>query len=338
MARLVFSAGQQKLFLNEVADKLKLSADALGELVGISGRSFRDWMREKTIGTEKGLMKLSDLSGIKLPEVVEVREEFWSGRVFGSRAAKIRLKLYGPPGTTAGRARGGKVSQMRRKENPEYYRTLECKVENEFKSPSHSEELAEFVGVLLGDGCLTKRQCGISVSLKVDKPYSKYLRRMIYGLFGRKPSMLVYERWSVIVLLVTGVKFVKLLEGFGLKIGNKVANQVDIPDWIKANRDYYRSCVRGLFDTDGGSYFHVHSTGGYRYRHFGITFTSASEPLLDSFYKGVLVEGIGARLTGQNVMVYNMVGVRKFFDVFEPRNEKHRRRLEKHLNSPTRLD
>ena len=37
----------------------------------------------------------------------------------------------------------------------------------------------------------------------------------------------------------------------GLQTGNKVEKQVRIPDWIKAEREYFISCIRGLIDTDG---------------------------------------------------------------------------------------
>jgi len=44
----------------------------------------------------------------------------------------------------------------------------------------------------------------------------------------------------------------------GLVLGNKVKQQIDIPEWIKSNNNFSLACVRGIIDTDGCFYTNSH--------------------------------------------------------------------------------
>ena len=67
--------------------------------------------------------------------------------------------------------------------------------------------------------------------------------------------------------------FVKL----GLKTGNKVENQVGVPNWIKNNKNYCSSCLKGLFDTDGSIYLTSDK------KRIAMNFKNNSRPLVESF-------------------------------------------------------
>ena len=56
MSRLVFVKGEQRKFLQKVGCVLGLGSDELGKIVGISGRSFRDWVSEKVLGKKESLI------------------------------------------------------------------------------------------------------------------------------------------------------------------------------------------------------------------------------------------------------------------------------------------
>lgn len=338
MARLVFETGRQKAFFNEVRVSLDIGYDEIARKIDISGRSLRDWVYEKILGNKEKLVKLSELSGVSLPEILEEREEWWSGRVHGRKAALIRLKKYGIPGSIETRRKGGLISQINRRNNPEYYRSLGCNVANKFQKPNKSVKLAEWVGVVLGDGGLTRDQCQISLDLKSDREYAKTVAKLVERLFGFPPSVLEYYKSSLIRIVITGVDFVKMMNLFGMETGNKIAHQVSIPKWIKDNNLYYRACIRGLFDTDGGSFTHRHWVKSYKYRHFGLTFTSASKPLLQDFSNYLKIEDIKHAIGGVNIFIRDLHHVRKFFDIVKPSNTKHFKRLQLHLSSPTRLN
>jgi len=305
--------------------------------VGICGRNYRDWIHGKLLPRKDVIEKLSKMSEIPIPKIIEEREEWWSGRVNGKMGGLQRFKKYGLTLTKEDVVKGGHISQVKRAENPEYYRTLGCNVPTDFVIPPYCSELAEFLGIVLGDGGLTDGQCEISLHMIDDIEYAEHVRRLANKLFGARSSIYSYPKHNVIKVVISGVNFTKILEKFGLRMGNKIKHQVDIPTWIKDNPDYLRSCMRGLYDTDGGTFTHKHVVSGHKYVHFGITFTSASKPLLNSYKLGLRNNGFAIHGTNINVFLYGVKTTQGFFDVFQPNNPKSRARLDRYLAEVARV-
>lgn len=80
----------------------------------------------------------------------------------------------------------------------------------------------------------------------------------------------------------------RFLEIKCFKSGNKVKNNVPVPDWVKNKNSYVRACIRGLFDTDGCVYLDKHIIKGIKYQHVGLAFTNYNENIL-SFFKNSLI-------------------------------------------------
>lgn len=337
--RILLSKSDQIYFFKQIKLASGLNREALGRLVGISGRSFSDWTNAKTLPTKHGLTLLSREFSIEIPRILSVREEWWSGRLNGRNAALAKYKKYGYFGQLKGvdRSRGGFTSQQNRKHQPEYYKSIGCIVPNTFRNPIKSKKLAEFVGVVLGDGCLTRDQCQISLNSIDDRRYSQYLQVLIANLFDYTPSIILQKKQSLIRVIVSGVNFVNQMNTLGLKIGNKTKQEVDMPNWIKDNKNFYLSCMKGLFDTDGGTFIHRHWSGGHYYRHFGLTFTSASQPLLNSYSHGLTHIGVKHRKRTAHIYIDNMFFVKRFFQIVTPSNSKHLDRYQNHLSTPTRI-
>lgn len=337
MSRCIFEKGDQGQFLSQVKEKLNLSWGKIARRVNLSPRTIRDWEKEKFIGKKEILLKLSEMSNIALPPIIEERREWWSAYKHGRKGALSRLKIYGPPGTPESRKKGGLVSQQRRRENPEYYRRLGCIVRNEFKTPKPSMALAEFVGIMLGDGAITDSQVTISLSLKNDVQYGEYVKILLEKLFGRKPS--VYKRIDngTLIIQFSGVNFIEFCLKMGLVKGNKIRAQVDIPGWIKNNSSYYIACLRGLFDTDGCIYLHKHWTKGIRYRNLGLCFTSHSKPLLHSFNQGLLQLSFKTTIKPNRVFMYSQDQIQRFFEVVKPKNQYQVAKLRYHISNSRRL-
>lgn len=331
MTRLVLNKIEQREFLTGVCKELEINTEQAGDLVGICGRNYRDWINGKLLPRKDAIEKLGEMSGITIPTIFEEREEWWSGRVNGRVGGLRRIKKYGVTFTDADRIKGGHISQVRRLQNPEYYRKLGCSVPNIFRIPDLSEDLAEFLGIVLGDGGLTAGQCEISLHMIDDIEYSKHVQRLADKLFGAKSSISSYPKHNVIKVVISGILFTQLLEQFGLRRGNKIKHQVDIPGWIKENPAYLRACMRGLYDTDGGTFTHNHTVSGHKYKHFGLTFTSASRPLLHSFIDGLRQNGFSIHATPVNVFIYGVKTSQRFFEIFQPNNPKSRARLSKYL-------
>lgn len=118
-----------------------------------------------------------------------------------------------------------------------------------------SKELAEFIGIMLGDGNLGLynraykiRICGHSSK---DKDYLlKFVKPLAEKLFNEKFKTYIHNN-NCLYLMKDSKKIFATLIHFGLKSGNKKLNNISIPKWIFSSNEYVVACVRGLIDTDG---------------------------------------------------------------------------------------
>lgn len=72
-----------------------------------------------------------------------------------------------------------------------------------------------------------------------------------------------------------------------LLIGNKVEHQIDVPFWIKKSNVSVKSCLKGLFDTDGCLYVDKHNYKNKIYYNIGMNFTNRSLPILLFFKRSL---------------------------------------------------
>lgn len=329
MARVVFRKGEQRRFIERVEKVTGLSSEGLGELVGISGRSLRDWRSENLLGFQKVLLKLSDFSGISLPKILEIRPEYWSVHKAARKGAYARLKIYGPLGTFESCRKGGLVAQQRRRENPEKYRALGCSLRKKVACPSHSPELAEAFGILLGDGGISSRQVYITLNAIADKKYAVFVESLFKKLF--KIEVRRYKRSrgdNTIILAMSATNLVEFLVQKGLSVGNKVKQQVGVPGWISANRSYGIACVRGLMDTDGGIFNHRYKVNGKKYSYKKLCFGNRSVPILN-FVKNELENlGFNPKMReNRHVWLYNEKEVKAYLEKVGTHNQRLRRKL-----------
>jgi len=337
MARIKFyKKTDQEIFLTQVGKISGLNRLELAKKLGVSTRTLSDWRRNKFNFSEKSFNQCLNLAkGIFIPKY-KVLSDFWNVKEAGRKGGLVMFKKYGGPGTTKGRIKGGKVSQKRRRQKPEKYKLLGCKVKKDFRLGIYSEKIAELVGIIIGDGSITNTQLRIYLSKIVDREYAKFVFNLIKETVKTIPSWTEYK--NSICLTVSGVGMVEELERIGLKRGNKTIHQISFPNWIKRKKDYRIACVRGLFDTDGGLYFHRHTTKGRRYRNLGFCFTNYSKPIIDEFAKTLSLFNLNfKRVEGKRIYIYDINEVIRFIDVIGSNNRKNLQKLSFHLNSPKRL-
>ena len=120
-----------------------------------------------------------------------------------------------------------------------------------------SKELAEFIGIMIGDGNIWENDKGyyyinISGNLEKDKDYLiNYVNPLFKKLFKREMNIKINQKNKSIYLYIGDKNIVFTLKNFGLKSGNKKKNNIKIPRWIFEDKEYLRCCIRGLIDTDG---------------------------------------------------------------------------------------
>ncbi len=325
MKRVVLTKKDREQFFNDLLEKSKESLDSMAPRYGISGRTIRDWRRGKFLPSVEKLEVIANDFDLKLPPF-KTRSQYWYTKKGARKGALARMTLYGPPGTPKGRRKGGLISQQNRRENPEHYKQIGCIVRKKFKDFEKTERLAELFGILLGDGCITSNQIKITLHRVDDERYGQFVEKLISQEFGEKPSR--YERGNVFDYMLSGVGLVASLERFGLKKGNKIKQKVDIPKWILSEMSFAISCIRGLIDTDGGVYVHKHVVKNKEYLHFGLCFTSASRPLLESVHKILINAGVNAKMQGERrIYIYSFKEIIKYFKVIGSNNPKHKEKF-----------
>lgn len=120
------------------------------------------------------------------------------------------------------------------------------------KIPELDERLAEFIGVYLGDGTLTKYFVSISGDSRYDKNYFNYLLELMQNLFGIEAKIRKEKNHNVLILVAHSKKLCSFLkEEYGFEFGDKIKNNSLIPKKIFYNNNLSISCLRGLIDTDG---------------------------------------------------------------------------------------
>lgn len=148
--------------------------------------------------------------------------------------------------------------------------------------PTKCNELAEFIGIMLGDGGIhTPWQATITVNWVADKDYAEHVANLCYSLFNIYPSIYKRKKTNAAVIRLSSTSVVEYLIKLGLHRGNKLKQGLAIPEWIMRRRSYRLACVRGLVDTDGCIFMHKHKIKGKEYRNIGLTFTSYSPELIE---------------------------------------------------------
>jgi len=307
---------------------LKISFEEAATLCNLSERTIRDWHREKFSVDLKALRELCRKTKTSFPSNVKLKDDYWY-TVNGSSAGGIAVfKKYG---------RIGGDSEYRKKKWYEWWER-EGKYKDHpiintplpIKKPRKSKALAEFVGIVLGDGGISKSQISISFNSKDEKEYAKFVKSLIRRLFDVYVGTCFDKEYLSFDLLISRIKLIHFcIEKLDLKRGNKVKQQVDIPEWIKQNKSYLIACVRGLMDTDGCAFTHRYRVNGKLYSYKKLAFKNSSYPLIRSVYdflKNILLLHPRISKDFKEVRIESKRDVEKYFQLIGFHNPKNLKR------------
>ena len=327
--RIKFPNGKQGEFIKKL--ERQLSVKEMAKLCDRSERTIRDWRREKFLIDSKSLKTLCKKTNTSIPENMQIKDQYWYvllGAVSGGQATK---KKYGKP----------VVDEVYRKQkwhewweskgqyNKKWIvRSAPLKIEK----PAKSEKLAEFVGIVLGDGCISNNQLTITLHRKDDADYAKFVTQLIQKLFNVPVGIYKNKHALANSYVISRVELVRFcVNKLGLKIGHKVKQQVDVPDWIKNDISFSVACLRGLVDTDGSIFTHRYKVAGKYYKYKKLAFNNSSEPLV-IFANQLLTElNITNRTAqkGKEVRIDSVSDMKKYFKLVGSNNPKH---LKKYAN------
>ncbi len=186
----------------------------------------------------------------------------------------------------------------------------------------YSVDLAEFIGILLGDGHITPTQ--VTVTLGTKDEFIDYVAQLMKKLFGDTPKIITTNDNGKVVYIGSTV-LVRWLLAMGL-VFNKVKHQVGIPRWCLSRRSYMKRVIRGLIDTDGSV---------YRLRDgVQISFCNRSRPLLESARSILLNLGYSpSKISGYNIYLTRRGDLIKYFNEVGFSNRKHQKRFLEFTNN-----
>lgn len=240
----------------------------------------------------------------------------------GRLGARARLRQHGNPGTKAGRRKGGLNSLLTHNK-----RNTGFKIRKSIRIPKYSDRLAEFIGIVLGDGHVGLYQTSITTNSKTDLEHAQYIQSLIKELFKIKSTLSYKKNSDACTVTISSRNLCLFLGSNGLTGGNKIRDGVFIPDWIQKNKMYARECVRGLFDTDGCVYKDKHTVKGKEYASLCIAFTNASIPILNFVEKTLKNEGVASTRWGRHIRIRRAKDVCMYLQKIGFSNPKHLKKI-----------
>lgn len=321
--------GVQRNFILRSKKSLKITGVKLAKKLGIGQRTLSDWTKEKFNMSYVAAQTLSKISEVPFPSSHRVIK--WNDHLkkIGKLGGKNRVILYGKVvldeeyRNMKWKEWWGKVGQYKKK--PKNFQTI-----IKIKKPKRSELLAEFVGIMLGDGGINKYHISVTLSDK-EKKYILFVSKVIKKLFCVTPKIHKLSYAKAVQIVVNRKQLADFCHEIGLVRGNKVNQMVDIPTWIKENKKFSIACIRGLVDTDGCFYTNSYYSNGKKYSYFKIAFVSASKTLIDSVAKILINSGINFRVdrNHRDVRIESGQYVSKYIKEIGSHNHKHLEKIKK---------
>lgn len=199
------------------------------------------------------------------------------------------------------------------------------------KKPGHSLLLAEFMGIIVGDGHLSKYQTGVTTNSKTDKEHALFIQRLIRQLFAVSATVKEKINENAVSVVASSRALVNYLHSLGMPIGNKIESHITIPKWIMKNTAFQKAFARGLFDTDGCIYLDKHKTKKRTYLHMGWTITSYADTLIIDIIKMLRDLGFSPthKITQKSVFLRKQHEIQRYFQEIGTSNPKHLNRYQK---------
>lgn len=243
----------------------------------------------------------------------------------GSLGGIERNRLHGNPGTEDGRRKGGLNSLRTHRLKQSGFKRL-----SPIRRPRNSQALAEFLGILIGDGHLSPYWMSVTTNSETDREHAEFVQKMIWLLFGLRARIRKEKGQNALTVVVTAKNLVDFLHKKGMPKGNKLADNLCVPAWIKKSKSYKKSFLRGLFDTDGSVYQDFRTIKNKRYQGVCLLFSSASESLrkdVREILSALNYGPTGGVGTHRSIYLRKRANIVRYFKEIGTNNPKHQKRF-----------
>tara|TARA_Y100000310_G_scaffold345638_2_gene467597 strand:- start:20879 stop:21505 length:627 start_codon:yes stop_codon:yes gene_type:complete len=191
----------------------------------------------------------------------------------------------------------------------------------------YNSNLAEIVGIMLGDGCLYKdykNKYHSTVTFhKNEVAYKNYVKKLFEEYFGYKFYFkdLKFCNQLTNVSVFVGEQFLYAK----LKVGSKLKYKATIPEWIFKRKLWLKCCIRGIFDTDGCVYrkYDYFKQIQIKFACLETTQSVHRAFLLLGFKPTRIQKGVSGNYIHWKFYLSKQQEIDKFFTFVQPRNKKH---------------
>jgi len=183
-----------------------------------------------------------------------------------------------------------------------------------YKELLRNDNLAELIGIVLGDGNLHKHPRTENLRITCnsnDKNYVEHIAKLITKIFCKIPSMRKRNNENAVSIDLYQSKISARLN---IPCGNKIKNNIGIPSWVLSNKKYMLKCLKGLFETDGC--FHENEDNYTRV----IEFKNNCARLRKDVYNALLRIGFNPQLGHNYTRLARKEEVYKFKELIKFRN------------------
>jgi hypothetical protein len=196
-----------------------------------------------------------------------------------------------------------KISKTMRRKKIDNFRRWREKMKTLGKIPRNyptfppSQFLAEYIGVVLGDGNISKfpRTERILISANSNNPgFIKRYSVLTEIIFKKKPTInRVSNKNSTRISLYQK----DISKRLCIPFGNRNNLNIKIPGWILKNKNYLIGLLRGLYEAEGS--FCIHKPT-YTYK---FLFSNRNESLLENVYRALKTLGFHAHKSKDKIQI-----------------------------------
>ncbi len=290
---------KQKELLEHYRNISKLNWNEISKSLNVSKNTLMDWKSERNL-IPLTIFKEIDRQKKFKKYILEIKKDHW------------------------GSVKGGKNSPGSTK-----YISI----------PKNNKNLAEFIGIMLGDGNIFSLKKGKKISIhsvriagdsRNDEVYLKnFVAPLSKKLFGLTPRIVKHKNHNCLYVVLYSIELVKFLARHGIKSGNKIKNNLTIPQWVWKDKRLLKACLRGLIDTDGSVYELTPQWPGL----YQLAFRNKNKRLLRDTRKALLYLDFNISRISKNDTIYitKMSELERFYKEIGFNNPKHRLKIEKAL-------
>ncbi len=179
------------------------------------------------------------------------------------------------------------------------------KIKTHYKNLEKNGDLAELIGVVLGDGHIRRYPRTEELSIFSNSNNPKFVRRysrLVETVFEKQPSVAIHSGKNCIRIRIYEKKISNRL---GIPFSPRLHKKIAVPRWVLANGEYIVRYLRGLYEAEGS--FSVHRpTSTYK-----LAFSNKNQSLLKIVSRLVLTFGFHPNASGARVQVSRKAEVYK---------------------------